>query len=646
MRTSGGRPSASIVILAWNAWEHTESCLRTLRTTLREDDEVIVVDNGSTDETPRQLRAFPWVRVVTNAENRGFAGGCNDGAAIATREVVVFLNNDTILAGPWLDTLLAPFTSAEVGATGPRSNMVSGLQLVQPVPYLSPLLPEFARFASCWASWFQGQTVEVDRLVGFCLAVRHCAFQEVEGFDERYAVGGFDDDDLCRKLTSLGWKLLVANASFVHHAGHATFDANELDWFALQCANQARYEEKWGAGGGQVPVQAASAPAEATPAAASAAEPPAARAVSFARVREDGVPDVTIVIPTCNRPQFLRRALASIANQTFRSFEVVVVNDAGSDPSRVIEIARQHFDVRLVTHDHNLGAAAAQNSGLRAARGEVVCILGDDDLFHPHHLQRLWEAYRASEQPIAVYSLGAQAIEDEQGTVLERSVLPCPPAFDPMLIQVTNFIPTICLMLPTNALREAGGFDESLEVLEDWDLWIRLSRLVDFHHLPLVTCEYRVRGGRQNMTTRDVARFDRCLRAIYEKYPVVAGPIAEARRQMIAGSAPRGDTYLYDTTVIVHSGGRFGDLVRTLQSVAGGLPDSTYEVILLLPRSPESEQLAAGISGDVLVYYSAEPLGDDLAWQVGRRRAAGRNVVLLREGELLPTTLADLSLAH
>ncbi|HUZ21440.1 MAG TPA: glycosyltransferase [Acidimicrobiales bacterium] len=635
MRSTSGRPAASIVILAWNAWEHTESCLRTLRTTLREDDEVIVVDNGSTDETPRQLRAFPWVRVVTNAENRGFAGGCNDGAAVATREVIVFLNNDTILAGPWLDTLLAPFNSGEVGATGPRSNMVSGLQLVQPVPYMSPLHPEFARFAACWASWFQGQTVEVDRLVGFCLAVRHSAFQEVEGFDERYAVGGFDDDDLCRKLTSLGWKLLVSNASFVHHAGHATFDANELDWYALQCANQARYEEKWAADAVQVPSQVAPAPA---------VVPVADRAAPPARVREDGLPDVTIVIPTCNRPHFLRRALASIANQTFRSFEVVVVNDAGSDPTRVIDIARQHFEVRLITHDHNLGAAAAQNSGLRAARGEAICILGDDDLFHPHHLQKLWEAYRASDQPIAVYSLGAQAIEDEQGTVLGRSVLPCPPAFDPMLLQVTNFIPTICLMLPKNALHEAGGFDESLEVLEDWDLWIRLSRLIDFHHLPLVTCEYRVRGGRQNMTTRDVARFDRCLRSIYEKYPVVEGPIAEARRQLITGSASRGETYLYDTTVIVHSAGRFGELVRTLQSVAAGLRDSAYEVILLLPRSPESEQLAAGISGDILVYYSAEPLGDDLAWQVGQRRAAGRHVVSLREGELLPAMSPDLSL--
>ena len=79
------RPAASIVILAWNAWPMTRGCLDSLRDTVGVDDEVIVVDNGSTDGTLAALRAYPWVKVVRNDDNRGFAGGCNDGARGATR---------------------------------------------------------------------------------------------------------------------------------------------------------------------------------------------------------------------------------------------------------------------------------------------------------------------------------------------------------------------------------------------------------------------------------------------------------------------------------------------------------------------------------------------------------------------------------
>lgn len=242
---AGARPPVSIVILAWNAWERTRACLDSLRRSVGPDDQVIVVDNGSSDATAGELAARPWVEVVTNEENHGFAVGCNDGAAVATRDVVVFLNNDTVVPEAWLATLLAPFADPVVAAVGPRSNGVSGPQLVAPVPYASPLLPEFERFARAWAAWFAGQSSEVDRLVGFCLAVRRAAFEEVDGFDPRYVGGGFEDDDLCRKLRSVGWVLRISHPCFVHHDVHATFEENDLDWRELETLNRARFVEKW-----------------------------------------------------------------------------------------------------------------------------------------------------------------------------------------------------------------------------------------------------------------------------------------------------------------------------------------------------------------------------------------------------------------
>src|SRR2546429_3861281 len=101
------RPTASIVIAVWNEWQMARGCLDSLRPTLGVRDEVIVVDNGSEDATPNGLRSFPWAKVITNEENRGFAAACNQGLAASRNDVVVFLNNDPLVTPPWPDRLLA-----------------------------------------------------------------------------------------------------------------------------------------------------------------------------------------------------------------------------------------------------------------------------------------------------------------------------------------------------------------------------------------------------------------------------------------------------------------------------------------------------------------------------------------------------------
>lgn len=199
------------------------------------------MDNGSRDGTGTGLRRFPWVEVVAHDENLGFAAGCNSGAAVARGDVIVFLNNDTILPGGWLDPLVASIgADVSVGAAGPRSNFVSGRQMIEGVDYSTTM--EMSRFAAEWAARHRGQTTEVDRLVGFCLAVRRSAFEEVGGFDDSYGIGGFEDDDLCLRLRVAGRRLLICHDSFVHHEGHRTFDHNDLDWAAEQETNRERFE--------------------------------------------------------------------------------------------------------------------------------------------------------------------------------------------------------------------------------------------------------------------------------------------------------------------------------------------------------------------------------------------------------------------
>ncbi len=366
-----GRLPVSIVILAWNAWEETQACLESLRPTLGLHDQVIVVDNGSRDATPGRLRLFPWVEVATNPDNRGFAAGCNQGAALARHDVVVFLNNDTVLTGRWIDALVAPFAEATVGAAGPRSNFVSGPQVAEGVTYGPGDRAGMRAFARAWAAAHRGLVTRTDRLVGFCLAVRREAFDAVGGFDEGYEVGGFEDDDLCRRLAGAGWDLVVAHESFVHHAGHRTFDVNDVDWFAQQEHNRARFEEKFGGG--------------------AARDFPLVSACLIVKDEEDN-------LPSC------LASLEGVADE-------IVVYDTGSS-DRTVELAREAGAVVIEGYwDDDF--SRARNVALEHCQGEWIAWLDADETLRCADPAALRELLARTGPEVEGFSI---AIENATGT--------------------------------------------------------------------------------------------------------------------------------------------------------------------------------------------------------------------------------------
>lgn len=206
--------------------------------------EMIIIDNGSTDGTRDHLSDFPSFKVVLNEENKGFAGGCNQGLEIATGDNVLFLNNDTIVTENWLDSMISLLYSKEaVGMVGPVSNYVSGGQCI-PFDYTD--ISGIDAFATCYCAENKGKSKRVLRLVGFCLLAKKSVLDKVGGFDERYGYGSFEDDDLCVRTVSAGYQLRIALDSFVHHHGHATFTGNQINMNHLYFENRARYKEKWG----------------------------------------------------------------------------------------------------------------------------------------------------------------------------------------------------------------------------------------------------------------------------------------------------------------------------------------------------------------------------------------------------------------
>lgn len=241
------RGLVSIITLSWNAPEFTKIALDSIRAYTSEPYEVIVVDNGSGEDTLHMLRAIddPHVRVIYNATNRGFAGGNNDALAAARGEYVILLNNDVIVTEGWVEGLLRPFERiGALGVTAPRSNKVVGHQVVYDATYQDESgIQSYARER---ARRFRGRGYVVDRAIGFCLCISRAVLNEVGGLDESFGAGNFEDDDYCTRVRAAGYKIYVCDDVFIHHFGSQSFAANKVDYMATMRANWQIFAKKWG----------------------------------------------------------------------------------------------------------------------------------------------------------------------------------------------------------------------------------------------------------------------------------------------------------------------------------------------------------------------------------------------------------------
>lgn len=356
--------------------------------------------------------------------------------------------------------------------------------------------------------------------------------------------------------------------------------------------------------------------------------------------REDERPLVTMIVRTFNRPASLMRCLQSLAAQTLSDFDVVVVNDAGQPVSDQIERFAGQLDLRLVTHPVNRGRPAALNSGLAEVRGEYVGFVDDDDLLYPGHLEMLvGKAQETSGQQV-MYSDALAVHAASDGTPLYRT-LEHSKDFDRRLLLVSNFIPILSALVPVDAAREAGPFDTELEVLEDWDWWLRLAGIREFQHVPAITAEYRLRGGGDNSMTQEAARFDAMLRRVYSRHPAGDEGVADARAKFLRATSWRRDHYPVQLSVLVCAGEDPGALLRLVEQVAVVADGVSAELVLDVPEVPGMISTAQDLKEHGSVAVSA--LHVDLSERHAslRRRAVGRNWLLCEPGASLSRSLIE-----
>lgn len=233
---------------------------------------------------------------------------------------------------------------------------------------------------------------------------------------------------------------------------------------------------------------------------------------------------VSIIVPTHNRPDTLARALNSIACQTYKNLEVIVVNDGGCEVRQIIDDAAKKLEIKYVCQK-NKGPAAARNTAICCTEGKYIAYLDDDDVIYPAHIETLVNFLQNSEYKIA-YTDAYRILQEKQNgqyITISRDVFHSQD-FNRDYFLVASYIAIQSIMHEKICLEKTGYFDESLTTHEDHDLWIRLSHWFDFAHIPKITSEFYEKIDGVSQTSSSKQRRLTNLETLYNRYSQWSSP--------------------------------------------------------------------------------------------------------------------------
>lgn len=235
----------------------------------------------------------------------------------------------------------------------------------------------------------------------------------------------------------------------------------------------------------------------------------------------ESCPLVSIIIRTCNRPTLLKQALESVEGQTFKDYEVIIVEDGGSSAKHII-IKFPQMPIKYLQTDRQVGRTVAANKGLELACGQLINFLDDDDILLPNHLEALTNSYKKNPDYDLFHAL---ALERQVNYIsfdplkysVENEILRAGGTFQPELLLYKNMFPIQAVLFKRSLYINYGGLDENLIFLEDWDLWIKYSFVGRYLFVDQLTSIYHTPGNAKlnKERRRKLAEYEK---VIFHKY--------------------------------------------------------------------------------------------------------------------------------
>jgi len=238
----------SVVIVSYNNYDNcTGPCLQSL---LQDPDdmEIIVVDNNSDSYTKSRLTELSQnesrIQVQLNTSNRGYAGGNNDGVALVKSDIVILLNNDTLVPIGSMGMLARLFSSyPDLDMVGPVTNSCGNEQQIhiEGTDVQSILVQ-----GKDWCNHVNNYSFSTDLLGFFCVAMLKKVYENLSGLDENFGLGFFEDTDFCYRTHMAGMKMMITEDVFIYHQGSATFSKLPEKTKQLMKQNRELFRKKHG----------------------------------------------------------------------------------------------------------------------------------------------------------------------------------------------------------------------------------------------------------------------------------------------------------------------------------------------------------------------------------------------------------------
>ena len=219
---------------------------------------------------------------------------------------------------------------------------------------------------------------------------------------------------------------------------------------------------------------------------------------------EDSIPNplVSVIMPCYNGQAYLAEAIESVLGQSYRNFELIVVDDGSTDRSD--EILRGYGDRIRVTRQSNKGVSAARNVGIFKSRGEFIAFLDSDDYWHPEFLRKMIAGM--ADPATAIAYCGWQNV----GTTTGKPFVP--PDYETRdkmhhLLRFASLWPIHAILIRRSAMPRGLPFNPAYPACEDYDLWLRIASFHRIQLVPEVLAFYRKHSTEQ--ATADQARVAR-----------------------------------------------------------------------------------------------------------------------------------------
>ena len=192
------------------------------------------------------------------------------------------------------------------------------------------------------------------------------------------------------------------------------------------------------------------------------------------------IPHVSIILPTFNRSKSILRSINSVLNQTYKDFELIIIDDASTDNSE--DIIKKIPDPRLryIRHEKNLGGSAARNTGIKAAEADFIAFQDSDDEWLPEKLANQMKVFEKASLSVGVVYTGFWRIEGEQKRYIPGPSQKVRDGHIHQELLKGNFVTTQAAVVRKECFKKTGLFDEQLPRLQDWELFIRISKYYKF----------------------------------------------------------------------------------------------------------------------------------------------------------------------